>query len=104
MKNRERWKLVGISEQTAAVPWLWEAFFAEIQPHPLPHVPVDLHQGAHGSIADLKTRENLDFPITVGFVTQERPKAEFMNKLRTMVDKHRHVKESEGSILNFNDG
>lgn len=52
-----------------AVPWLRNAFFAEIQPHPLPHVSVDLHQGAHGSITDLKEQTNLDF----GFVPLLNP-------------------------------
>lgn len=45
----------------AAVPWLRNAFFAEIQPHPLPHMSVDLHQGAHGSITDLETQETWTF-------------------------------------------
>lgn len=56
-KQGERGKLVSISNQTTAVPWLWNAFFAEIQPNPLAHMSVDLHQGAHGSVSDLETQE-----------------------------------------------
>lgn len=37
----------------AVVPWLWQALFAEVHPHPLTHVSVDLHQAAHGPVTYL---------------------------------------------------
>lgn len=39
----------------AVVPWLWQALFAEIHPHPLTHMSVDLHQAAHSSVTYLMT-------------------------------------------------
>lgn len=42
-------------QRRVGVPWLWEALFAEIHPHPLTHMSVDLHQAAHSPVTYLMT-------------------------------------------------
>lgn len=42
-------------QRQVGVPWLWEALFAEIHPHPLTHMSVDLHQAAHSPVTYLMT-------------------------------------------------
>lgn len=65
--KRRGWK-AQIRRQTATgwqlpvgVPWLWKALFAEIHPHPLTHMSVDLHQAAHSPVTYLTTTKPQEF-------------------------------------------
>lgn len=67
-RNRSRWREEEETRRQTAtgwqlpvdVPWLWKAFFAEIHPHPLTHVSVDLHQGAHRPVTNLSSTTTRD--------------------------------------------
>lgn len=49
--------LVSETQQRMKVPWLWQSFFPQVHPHPLPDVSVDFNKTVHGPVSHLCVRK-----------------------------------------------